>query len=66
MVDKPAPGEDVRVFNDRLATIERQVDDKRQAEVLARLRKHGGEVVGMPAGVEDLLHLFSSFPLRRY
>jgi colicin import membrane protein len=43
----PAPVEDGREFNERLEKIERMAEDKRQAEVLARLKKGGGKV-GMP------------------
>jgi len=46
---QPAPVEDGREFEDRMAKIERQAEDKRQAEVLARLKKGGGsKPVGMP------------------
>jgi len=48
--EKPAPPvEDGREFNQRLEKLERQAEDKRQAEVLARLKKGGGKgAVGMP------------------
>jgi colicin import membrane protein len=46
--EKPAPVEDEREISDRLAKIERSVEDKRQAAVMARLRKGGGRGVGMP------------------
>jgi colicin import membrane protein len=42
------PVEDGREFKERLEKLERQAEDKRQAEVLARLRKGGGKAVGMP------------------
>ena len=45
----PAPVEDSREFSERLEKIERQAEEKRQAEVLARLKKgSGGKAVGMP------------------
>jgi colicin import membrane protein len=46
--EKPAPVEDAREFSERMEKIERQAEEKRQAEVLARLRKGGGKAVGMP------------------
>ena len=48
--EKPVPPvEDGREFNQRLEKIERQAEEKRQAEVLARLKKGSGKaVVGMP------------------
>jgi colicin import membrane protein len=46
---QPAPVEDSREFEERMAKIERQAEDKRQADVLARLKKGGGsKTVGMP------------------
>jgi colicin import membrane protein len=48
--EKPAPVEDAREFSERMEKIERLAEEKRQAEVLARLRKGGGKAVGMPGG----------------
>jgi colicin import membrane protein len=46
---RPAPVEDDREFSERIEKIERQAEEKRQAEVLARLRKGGTRApVGMP------------------
>lgn len=44
----PAPVEDGREFSERMAKLERQAQEKRQSEVLDRLRKRGGAAVGMP------------------
>jgi len=49
----PAPVEDGREFNQRLEKLERQAEENRQAEVLARLKKGGAKggakgAVGMP------------------
>ena len=44
----PAPVEDGKEFRERLEKIERRAEEKRQSEVLARLRKGGGKAVGMP------------------
>ena len=44
--DKPAAAPDEREFSERMAKLERQAGEKRQAEVLARLRNTGR--VGMP------------------
>ena len=44
----PVPAEDGREFRERLEKIERQAEEKRQAEVLARLKKGGARAVGMP------------------
>jgi colicin import membrane protein len=44
----PAPVEDSREFSERMEKIERQAEEKRQAEVLARLKKGGSKAVGMP------------------
>jgi len=46
--EKPAPVDDGREFSERLEKIERLAEDKRQAAVLARLRKGGSKAVGMP------------------
>jgi len=45
--EKPAPAAEARAFNERLAKLERLAEDKRQAEVLERLRKKGKRT-GMP------------------
>jgi colicin import membrane protein len=42
------PVEDGREFSDRMARLERLAEEKRQAEVLAKLRTGGGKKVGMP------------------
>ena len=50
---QPGAAEDDRAFRTRMERIEQQAEDRRQAEVLARLRKPGGKVgskVGMPTG----------------
>lgn len=44
---KPAPAEDAREFNERMAKLERIAEDKRQAAVLANLKNRGGRT-GMP------------------
>ena len=44
---QPAPAADAVEFNERLARLERIAEDKRQAEVLERLRQ-GGKQTGMP------------------
>jgi len=49
-LEKPVPVEDGREFNERLARIQQQSEDKRQAEVLDRLRKGTKKIVGMPSG----------------
>ena len=46
---QPAPVEDRREFDERMAKIERQAEDKRLADVMAHLKKGGGsKAVGMP------------------
>lgn len=45
--EKPAPVDDAKAFSDRMAKIERQAEEKRQANVLERLRNKGGRT-GMP------------------
>jgi colicin import membrane protein len=46
---QPAPVEDGREFEERMAKIERQAEDKRLADVMAHLKKGGGsKAVGMP------------------
>ena len=49
-VEKPLPAEDGREFEERLARLQQQPEDKRQAEVLDRLRKGTKKIVGMPGG----------------
>ena len=49
-VEKPIPVEDGREFEERLARLQQQSEDKRQAEVLDRLRKGTKKIVGMPGG----------------
>jgi colicin import membrane protein len=44
---KPAPAADAREFSERIEKLERLAEDRRQAEVLAGLRKKGGRT-GMP------------------
>jgi colicin import membrane protein len=47
--EKPAPPvEDAREFSQRLEKLQRQAEDKRLADTLARLKKGGGKAVGMP------------------
>jgi len=45
---KPAAVDDVRESAEVLAKIERLVEERRQSEVMNRLRKKGGRAVGMP------------------
>ena len=49
-VEKPTPAEDGREFEERLARLQQQAEDKRQAEVLDRLRRGTKKIVGMPSG----------------
>jgi len=48
-VEKPIPVEDGREFDERLARLQQQSEDKRQTEVLDRLRKGTKKIVGMPS-----------------
>ena len=48
--EKPVPAEDGREFDERLARIQQLSEDRRQAEVLDRLRKGGRKIVGMQGG----------------
>ena len=49
-VGKPMPVEDGREFEERLARLQQQSEDNRQAGVLDRLRKGTKKIVGMPGG----------------
>jgi colicin import membrane protein len=47
--EKPAPVDEAKAFNERMAKIERQAEEKRQADVMERLRNKGkGGRTGMP------------------
>ncbi|WP_236021711.1 energy transducer TonB [Geomesophilobacter sediminis] len=49
--DETAPtGAEAKAFQDRMAKLERQAEDRRQADVLARLRKGTGGKKGAPTG----------------
>lgn len=46
---KPQPGaEESQEFNERMAKLERQAEERRQADVIARLKGGAGKKVGMP------------------
>lgn len=55
-VEQPNPAAEAHAFNERMAKIEQAAQERRQAEVLERLRKKGtqtGKRTGMPGGKGD-------------